>query len=296
MLSYRHGFHAANHADVLKHCTLVSMLSLLRTKDTPLLYIDTHAGAGSYALHEGYAAMNEEWSGGLGRLCAYQVNHGAESIPEAVASYLAALETYGSIRRRDDGTLGIPVDAVYPGSPGFAAMLLRPTDRLALFELHPSDFCPLHTLVSADRRISTHNADGLAGLRAFLPPPSRRALTLIDPSYERATDYETVVEALIDAMRRFATGVYAVWYPLLEREDAKSLPSRLVSLAEKSLDIHLRVRSSLPGERGMAGSGLVILNPPWLLKKAMEETLSYLTRALGEDAGASWSIKGQGLD
>ncbi|GAB1456161.1 MAG: 23S rRNA (adenine(2030)-N(6))-methyltransferase RlmJ [Spirochaetia bacterium] len=295
MLSYRHGFHAANHADVLKHCTLVSMLSLLRTKDTALLYIDTHAGAGAYALHEGYSAMNEEWSGGLERLCSYCSKQGSESIPESIASYLAALEAYGSIRRGDDGMATIPGNAIYPGSPGIAAMLLRPIDRLALFELHPSDFAPLSVLVSADRRITSHNSDGLAGLRALLPPPSRRALILMDPSYELVQDYETLVLALKEALRRFSTGAYAIWYPLLEREEARTLPSRLATLAKKSLDIRLRVRGSFPGERGMSGSGMLVLNPPWLLKEAMEDALPYLAKALGEDGGASFGIVERGL-
>jgi 23S rRNA (adenine2030-N6)-methyltransferase len=117
---------------------------------------------------------------------------------------------------------------------------------------------------------------------------------LVDPSYELGEDYGRVVEAVGDALRRFATGVYAVWYPILERDDARRLPGQLCAMAEKSLDIVLRVRSSLPGKRGMAGSGLVILNPPWLLDEAMGEALPYLVRALGEDGGAGWSIRNPG--
>lgn len=293
MLSYRHGFHAANHADILKHCTLISALSLLRIKDTPLLYVDTHAGSGSYALHESYSAINEEWTGGLGRLCSY---HGVEKPPEAIEALLHVLTRYGAMEREEDGKPRIPRDAVYPGSPALAAMLLRPIDRLALFELHPNDFTPLTELVSDDRRITTRNSDGLAGLRALLPPPSRRALILIDPSYELKDDYERVTVALRDALRRFATGVYVLWYPLLERDEAKSMPSHITNLAIKSLDIRLSVRRALPGSRGMSGSGMIVINPPWQLKHSLEEALPYLTRALGEDDEASWSISARGLD
>lgn len=276
MLSYRHGFHAGNHADVLKHIVLMDCIRRLLKKEAPLLYVDTHAGAGSYLLREGYAAMNEEWAGGIERLAGLAESANSNStIPEAVTGYL-------SLVRR--------CAPAYPGSPMLASRLLRPQDRLALFELHPSDFSPLSALFSGDHRVQTRNADGFAGLSGMLPPISRRGLIFIDPSYELASDYDRVVEAVAKALRRFANGVYLVWYPLLEREEARRLPENLVRLADKSLDVKLRVRSSLPGERGMSGSGLVVLNPPWQLKEMLDELLPWLTRALGEDAGASWTI------
>ncbi len=272
MLSYRHGFHAGNHADVLKHLVLVDCLSRLVVKDTPLLYVDTHAGAGSYPLREGYAAMNEEWAGGIERLEAFAVEYPP---PPAVAAYLGLVHALGP---------------AYPGSPSIAAAALRPRDGLALFELHPSDFGPLSALFGGDRRVRTANTDGFSGLKGLLPPPSRRGFVLVDPSYELSADYDHVVEAVDDGLRRFATGVYTIWYPLLERKEAVLLPGRLASLADKSIDARLRIRSSLPGERGMTGSGLVVLNPPWLLAEALGEALPYLAQALGEDAGAGWSL------
>jgi 23S rRNA (adenine2030-N6)-methyltransferase len=275
MLSYRHGFHAGNYADVLKHLVLVECLDRLVKKDKPLLYIDTHAGAGSYRLHEGYAAMNEEWATGIARLTA---SLQAAPVPAAITRYLSVVSGYAK-----PGT-------AYPGSPMIAATLLRAQDRLALFELHPSDSAPLSGLFAGDRRVEVRTADGFGGLRALLPPPSRRALVLIDPSYELAEDYERVVASMGDALRRFATGVYLIWYPLLERDDARALPDRLRCLSDRWLDVRLRVRSSLPGERGMAGSGLVVINPPWLLKESLVEALPRLSGILGADGGAAWSV------
>jgi len=277
VLSYRHGFHAGNHADVLKHIVLMECIQKLLKKDAPLLYVDTHAGAGSYVLREGYAAMNEEWAGGIERLSGFaEPENLTQAMPEAVAGYLSLVRGCAP---------------AYPGSPLLAARLLRRQDHLALFELHPGDFAPLSTLFADDNRVQARNADGFNALRGLLPPISRRALVFMDPSYELAADYERVTASVKEALRRFATGVYMVWYPLLERDEARQLPGRLVQLADKSLDIKLRVRSSQPGERGMSGSGLVILNPPWLLEEAMAETLPYLVRALGEDEGAGWSIR-----
>jgi len=276
VLSYRHGFHAGNHADVLKHVVLIDCLQRLAQKETPLLYVDTHAGAGSYALREGYAAMNEEWAGGIERL---RTAAAAGEPPRAVAAYLALVDGYGKN---------------YPGSPAIAAATLRRQDRLVLFELHPSDAAPLSALLAGDGRAQVRNADGFAGLRGVLPPVSRRALVLVDPSYELAADYDRAVQAVSEALRRFATGVYLIWYPLLERGEAQNLPGHIVELAEKSLDVRLRVRSSLPGERGMSGSGMVVINPPWMLKEALDETMPWLTSALAEDAGASWSVNAHG--
>ncbi len=278
MLSYRHGFHAGNHADVLKHLVLIECIDRLVRKDKPLLYVDTHAGAGSYRLHEGYAAMNEEWAGGIARLAS-----AAGPLPPAVARYLSVISEYAA------------PESAYPGSPMVAATLLRAHDRLVLFELHPSDSSPLSGLFAADRRVEVRTADGFAGLRSLLPPPSRRALALIDPSYELAEDYERVVASLGDALRRFATGVYLIWYPLLERDEAQALPARLRGLADRWLDVRLRVRSSLPGERGMAGSGMVVINPPWQLVDSLAATLPWLSETLGVDQGAAWSIE-QRLD
>jgi len=284
VLSYRHAFHAGNHADVLKHIVLTECITRLVKKDKPLLYVDTHAGSGRYRLDDGFAAQNREWSGGIERLAAFTRDHAP---PAAVATYLKLTGTPAST---ETGPARAQTAATYPGSPALAAALLRHQDRMALFELHPNDFMPLASLFAEDRRVSVQKADGFAGLRSLLPPVSRRAFVLLDPPYELEADYGLVVAAISDALKRFATGVYAIWYPFLEKELAKKLPGQLAALADSFLDVGLRIRSSMPGERGMSGSGLVILNPPWQLKEALEETLPYLVSALGEEEGAGWSI------
>ncbi len=275
MLSYRHAYHAGNHADVLKHLVLLSCLAHLGKKETPFRYVDTHAGAGAFTLSEGYAAEREEWRNGAERLRAFADSGGA---PRAVADYLALLEAY----RAKEGP------ASYPGSPAIASSLLRDGDQGFLFELHPTDHAALAERFVKDRRIRVRRADGLSGLRALLPPPSRRAIVLIDPSYEVKNEYDAVVATLSDALRRFASGIYIVWYPLLEREEARALPDRIMSLHSRSrCAAALRVKRERDDGRGMCGSGLLVLNPPWTLKAVLEETLPYLVRALGEDDAGS---------
>jgi len=283
VLSYRHAFHVGNFADVLKHIVLIECITRLAKKDKPLLCIDTHAGAGAYRLDEGFAVQNKEWEGGIGRLADFSIGHAP---PDAVARYLEIIRKPSALH--SGGGSAAFVD--YPGSPAIAAGILRAHDRLALFELHPNDHAPLAMLFAEDRRVLVRKADGFTGLRSLLPPASRRAFALVDPPYELEADYDAAVAAVSDAMKRFATGVYAVWYPCLEKEAARNLPGRITALADKSLDVCVRIRTSLPGERGMSGSGLVILNPPWQLKEALEETLPYLVSALGDDSGAGCTL------
>ncbi|OHE67111.1 MAG: hypothetical protein A2Z99_12970 [Treponema sp. GWB1_62_6] len=276
MLSYRHAFHAGNHADVLKHTILVFCLEYMNRKDTPWLYIDTHSGAPSYSLLGSYAAMTGESEAGIARLRAFARD---DPPPPAVADYLRAVEAYG--RAWGDE---------YPGSPSIAAEVLREEDRAVFFELHPTDYAPLERRFEPFRRVRTRMEDGFSGLKSVLPPPSRRALVLIDPPYELKEDYGRVVDSLKSALARFATGVYLVWYPVLDRSEARDLPSALMDLAQgEAYRAELRVRTLEDGERGMAGSGLVVMNPPWKLAEAIDETLPYLARALGNGREAGWN-------
>ena len=218
MLSYRHAFHAGNHADVLKHIVLVQLLTYLNQKDKPYLYVDTHAGAGCYALDKGYAAQNAEFAEGIARLWK------RKDLPVAVAAYVDIVR-----RLNPSGELRL-----YPGSPWIAAEVMRPDDRLRLHELHPTDGRLLgENFSDAGKRVQVLASEGLAGLKAAFPPPSRRGLALIDPSYEVKTDYAAVVDAVKDGLRRFATGTFAIWYPQLSRSDARQLPTRLKALDAK---------------------------------------------------------------
>lgn len=275
VLSYRHAYHAGNHADVLKHLVLASCLEYLDRKETPYRYVDTHAGAGAYDLSSGYGAEREEWRDGTERLRAFVADSRNGEPPSAVLRYLDMVDAFRSI----EGGVS------YPGSPAIAATFLRTADRATLFELHPADHATLEARFAGDDRIQVRKADGLTGLRSLLPPPSRRGLVLIDPSYEVKDEYGLVVETVADALDRFATGVYVIWYPILEREEAQSLPDRLFALRPpRRCKAELRVKLPREDGRGMCGSGVIILNPPWTLREILEESLPYLERALGDEA------------
>jgi 23S rRNA (adenine2030-N6)-methyltransferase len=277
MLSYRHGFHAGNHADALKHTVLVQLLAYLTQKDKQLWFVDTHAGAAAYALDEGYATKNAEYESGIGRLWPRR------DLPPAVADYVAQVRAFnpgGALRR-------------YPGSPQLALQLLRKQDRLRMFELHSSESRLLQQYFrdGAPRAI-VHAGDGFAGLQAVLPPPSRRALVLIDPSYEDKGDYRRVLATLCDAQKRFRPGVYAVWYPQVQRRESRQFPEQLKRLQDKDwLHATLTVKKPVAGGLGLHGSGVFILNPPWLLPKALDLAMPYLARVLAQDAAAGFSLE-----
>ena len=275
-MSYRHGFHAGNHADVLKHIVLVMLLRILTRKEKPVVVIDTHAGAGMYSLEQGFAVRNAEFRNGIALL--WERN----DLPEPVADYVSQVHAVNA-----DGVL-----RVYPGSPRIALDVLRPQDRLRLFELHSTEGQILaEQFARAGRRVSVTAGDGFAGLKAVLPPPSRRGLVLIDPSYELASDYRAVVAALRDGMQRFATGTYAVWYPLLQRRESIQLPDNLRRAAGADwLDIALQVNAPSPEGLGLHGSGMFIVNPPWTCAEQMRRIMPWLTRALAQDAAASFRL------
>jgi 23S rRNA (adenine2030-N6)-methyltransferase len=277
MLSYRHGFHAGMHADVLKHVVLVYLLRYLTQKDKPLWFVDTHAGAAAYALDEGYATKNAEYESGIGRLWP------RDDLPQAVADYVGqvrALNPDGALRR-------------YPGSPQLAMQLLRKQDRLRMFELHSTESRLLQQYFRDDApRAIVQAGDGFAGLQAVLPPPSRRAVVLIDPSYEDKGDYRQVLAALRDALKRFAAGVFAVWYPQVQRRESRQFPEQLKQLQHKDwLHVTLTVKKPVAGGFGLHGSGMFILNPPWLLPKALELAMPYLAKVLAQDAAAGFSLE-----
>jgi len=280
MFSYRHAFHAGNHADVLKHVVLVHLLRHLASKDTPFWVIDTHAGAGVYALDGEWATKRSEFADGIGRIW------GREHLPEPVADYLAVVRAENA-----DGAL-----RTYPGSPLIALRHLRDGDRLRLFELHGNEGVALAQNVAALGRDATRRtiidaADGFAGLRKWLPPPPRRALVLIDPSYEDKRDYARTADTLIDALGRFATGCYAIWYPKVQRREPAEMVRRLTRLPDlRWLHATLNVRAPSEDGLGLHGSGLFVVNPPWTLKAAMATTLPVLAEVLAQDAGAGWSL------
>lgn len=279
MLSYRHAFHAGNHADVLKHLVLVQLTRYLCQKEQAFWYLDTHAGAGSYALDSAAAAKLGEFRDGVGRLW------GRKDLPAALADYLALVRKFNS-----DGSL-----KVYPGSPLLALAIMRAQDRLRLFELHSREVLRLRENFQAyGKQVIVHDSDGFASLKALLPPPPRRAVVLIDPPYEERHDYDRVVHSLKECLKRFPTGTYMLWYPQLTKLEAHDLPQRLQRLSASNwLQVTLRVRTPAGDGFGMHGSGLYILNPPWTLQSTLQEVMPYLVGVLGQDAGAGFTLAGQ---
>jgi 23S rRNA (adenine2030-N6)-methyltransferase len=289
MFSYRHAYHAGNHADVLKHFIQVQLHQYMNQKDTAYTYIDTHAGAGVYALDSAQAVKSGEYLGGIARLWE------RDDLPPALAEYVevvAGLNPSGKLR-------------YYPGSPYVAEQVTRPEDRLRLFELHPAD---IKILVDNMRKLEAHKAeqgqrargrrilvdyaDGFHGLKALLPPPSRRALVLIDPPYEVKLDYKHVRDALDEAVKRFPSGMYAIWYPVLQRMESRQFADRLKRLPAKEwLHVTLTVATPGPDGTGMHSSGMFILNPPYTLEATLRETMPYLVKVLGQDGGATFRIE-----
>jgi 23S rRNA (adenine2030-N6)-methyltransferase len=280
MLSYRHAFHAGNHADVLKHFVQLQILQYLNQKDKPYWAVDTHAGAGLYALDSGYATQNAEFQSGIAKLIE------RDDMPAALAEYVALVRGLNP-----DGELKI-----YPGSPWVAMQVLRSQDQLKLFELHPTDSQLLHeNFASAGRRVKIQAIDGFAGLKAVLPPAPRRGFVLIDPPYEEKQDYQRVPAALKDALKRFETGTYAVWYPQLQRHESQHFAEALKRVPAKSwLNVSLAVHTPAVDGFGMHGSGMFIINPPWTLHATLRTVMPYLVKVLGQDQGAGFVLDAAG--
>ncbi|GGZ03155.1 MAG: rRNA (adenine2030-N6)-methyltransferase [Shewanella sp.] len=278
MLSYRHGYHAGNYADVLKHAVLLQTLSLLQKKDKGLVYIDTHAGAGGYSLNDEFAEKTGEYRDGVGRLWSQN------QLPESLQLYLDNVRHFNE----NNQALGF-----YPGSPALIDMNLRPQDRMVLHELHPTDQQLLTDYFDQDPQVKIVEGDGLKGLIAALPPKERRGLVLIDPSYEIKTDYQLVAETLIKAYRKFATGVYLLWYPVVQRQQTEAMLTRL---KESGIRRQLRIEQSIRpdnDEFGMTAAGLWVINPPWQLDNIAAEMLATLQPILQQQNGSyrvTWEV------
>ncbi len=269
MLSYRHSFHAGNHADVLKHIVQSLILNSLQQKEKPFVYNDTHSGVGRYDLTHEWSEKTGEYKQGIARVWQQ------DNIPAELDSYLDA------IRQLNQGeTL-----RYYPGSPRVARAHLREQDRMVLTELHPSDYPLLEQEFHHDRQVSIYKEDGFARLKASLPPQERRGLVLIDPPYELAKEYRDVVRAIAQSYKRWATGIYAIWYPVVNRCDIDDMLQGLQGLEiRKILQIELGVAPDT-NERGMTASGMIVINPPWTLESQMQTILPFLKQAIAPATG-----------
>ena len=276
MLSYRHSFHAGNHADVLKHIVLMLILENLKLKEKGFFYLDTHSGVGRYRLSSNESEKTGEYKEGIERLW------DQTDLPEDVARYVKMIKklNYGGKELR-----------YYAGSPLIAAELLRPQDRALLVELHPSDYPILRKNFSDYKNVTVKCDNGFQQVKATLPPKERRGLVLIDPPYELKEDYDLVVKAIEEGYKRFATGTYAIWYPVVLRQQTKRIFKGLEATEiRKILKIELSVRPD-SDQRGMTASGMVVINPPWTLETQMKEILSYLTKTLVPEGTGSWTVE-----
>jgi len=279
LFSYRHAFHAGNHADVLKHAVLVHILDHFNLKDSPYWVMDTHAGAGIYDLTSEWATQNGEFIDGLDRLL------GPAEKPALITRYLEEVQRFNP-----DG-----VANYYPGSPWLALSAMRDKDRLRLFEMHPSEIEVLkHNLSQQDRQAmrqtAVYETDGFTGLKALLPPPTRRGIVLIDPSYENKHDYRQVMQTLDEGLKRFSTGCYAVWYPLVQRREATELARQLERLKVQWTHATLTVRAPDKSGFGLHGSGMFVVNPPYTLYERLQQALPWLAKTLALDERASYTL------
>lgn len=281
MFSYRHGFHAGNHADVLKHCVLLAVLSYFKQKETGFVYVDTHAGAGLYDLTGKWANTRAEYAEGIGRLWS------TNQAPELVMQYLNEIKSLNPENEL----------ALYPGSPWVALQSMRNQDRLRLFELLPAEADVLAHNIGQQRRlapraIKLEMRDGFAALKSVLPPPTRRALVLIDPAYENKQDYRAVVQTIKDALTRFATGCYLVWYPRVNRLQVEQMIKQLQHLPGiEWLQAELTVCKAPTDQHGLFGSGLLVINPPYTLQKQLSAALPWLAKELAQDSHAGWKLR-----
>jgi len=280
MLAYRHAYHAGNHADVLKHLVPVQVLRHMAEKDKPYTLVDTHAGAGGYALGGRYAQKKSEYRTGIGALWDRQ------DTPPAVADYLALVREFNGGGQLEQ----------YPGSPGLAQMLLRTDDRLRLYELHPTDERILQAFLGRRPHTKVTMADGFDAIKGELPPPSRRGVLLMDPSYELKSDYKRVLGAVREALQRFPEAVVLVWVPQLQLLESAELPQRLEHAADAAAPrgwLHARLTVQRADERGfgLIGSSMVVLNPPFKLHAMLAALLPWLTDALGQYDGAHFLLE-----
>ncbi len=280
MLAYRHAFHAGNHADVLKHTVLALVLQHMNQKEKGWRYVDTHAGAGGYSLQGDYAKKRGEFEHGIARLL------DRSDLPAPLAELVAIVRAFN----------GGKAITQYPGSPAIAQALMREQDQLRLFEMHPTDHKILASYLGDVPGVEVKLADGFAALKSTLPPPTRRGVVLIDPSYEIKTDYTRTLAALREALERFADAVVLVWLPQLQLVQAAQLPQRLKATADsagKKGWLHARLTVAQGDARGfgMLGSSMFIVNPPHTLHDGLQPVLPFLAQTLAQFDGARSALE-----
>lgn len=277
MLSYRHAFHAGNFADVLKHSVLTLVLEYMTRKEKGFYYIDSHSGAGMYQLEDEYAQKTGEYKDGIAKLI------DNEDLPEALQPYIDLVKDINQAEQSDEL-------ALYPGSPGIARQFTRRQDSAHLFELHPADIKHLQAYSQRWNKSHVKQSDGYQGVLGLVPPPSRRGVVLIDPPYELKEDYLKAVRTIVNAYKKFATGTYILWYPVVKRELVEQMQDAFTKSDVRNLLQVEFCQKADTQEYGMTGTGLFIVNPPWQLNSQLAEILPYLKTKLGS-ADTSFTLK-----
>lgn len=282
-MNYRHVYHAGNHADVLKHIVMLRAFVHLQKKEKPFLFLDAHAGTGLYALWGDEALKTLEWQDGVGRF--YDPSGKAVPLTAEAEALIAPWRHVIASANAASQPL-----SHYPGSPGFALDILRQSDRVILNELHPDDHGKLAEFAQRDRRVVLVEGDAAIAVKAYLPPPERRGFVLIDPPYEREDEARRAVQMLRDGYRRFATGAFALWYPVTGDGLSETIAKEAQALAiPKMLKAELLVREAVSAG-GLAGSGLILVNPPWPLADELALLGPELNARLRQSDGARWSL------
>lgn len=275
-MNYRHAYHAGNFADVVKHAALALVLDHLRKKDTPFCVVDTHAGTGCYDLQGIEAGKTGEYQEGIARLLT------GPALPPLLDGYLAAVRGVNE---------DWPHLRFYPGSPRIARMRLRPQDRLALVELHPEEALALRREFAGDPQVGVHAGDAYTALKALLPPKERRGLVLIDPPFEVTDEFQRITRGLRQALQRWPTGIYGIWYPIKAPETAERFLGEIATLGRPCFTSEL-FRTPPDDPSRLNGSGLLLINPPWKLDEALAELLPVLAGRLGASGpcGVRWLV------
>jgi len=278
-MNYRHGFHAGNFADVFKHALLARLLLYLTRKETPFRVIDTHAGEGAYDLAADEAERTGEWRGGIGRLADLS---GADArLRDLLAPYLDIVGPLDAEGR----------PALYPGSPLIATHFLRAQDRAVFCELRPDAFEALQTRFARDKRVKIIHLDGYVGLSAFVPPKERRGLVIIDPPFEQRDEMERMLKTLLEAHRKWPTGIYALWRPIKDEAEQRWFLGALRSSGVKKI---LRLDLSVGGaeeDTKLRSTGLVVVNPPFTFEEEARTISAFLAERLAQGPGAGFELE-----
>jgi 23S rRNA (adenine2030-N6)-methyltransferase len=278
-MNYRHAYHAGNHADVLKHIVLARLIEHLKKKDKGFRFLDAHAGIGVYDLKGLEAFKTGEWQGGIGKLA----QPFAPNVEELIAPYRQV------IAELNDGGM-----KYYPGSPELAVRLMRAQDSIVLNELHPDDFAAAERRYASDRRVRLTALDAEVAIKAQMPPLERRGLVLIDPPYEEKDEARRAIAMLGQGLRRFATGVFLLWYPIKADRTEEQIARGVKALGVAgTLRVELRVREAF-ADGGLAGSSVIIINAPWTFDHDMRAIAAALAQRLGlgkwGNAAVNWLV------